>query len=351
MRFFSILILFLASLCPFSSSAQLIANAGPDFTLCPAAKSVLGSSVPATGGTPPYVFNWSPSVGLSSTTVANPTITGVSSQTYVLDVSDKNDNHAYDTVVVTVPDLSVYTAGSDVRSCAGKTITIGNPNNNSASGVTFIWSPAAGLSSPTLATPAANPSVSTVYTLTVTKGSCSLQTGTVFVDLQGLPLGLNFQDTTIYEGVTITLISSAQATSYDWFPKYMIKYDYTNAPDVSPIHTTVYTVFAIDANGCLTHDTVRVNVIPSDEPVFYSAFTPNGDGNNDFFFIGNVQKFPDNILKIYNRYGQVIYTAAGYNNDWDGSYQGNKVPTGTYFYIFDTGTERGQYKGSITILR
>jgi gliding motility-associated-like protein len=110
-------------------------------------------------------------------------------------------------------------------------------------------------------------------------------------------------------------------------------------------------VTALDVNGCLSWDTVRVNVLPFDEPIFYSAFTPNGDGNNDFFYIGNIQKFPDNILKVYNRYGQVIYTSAQYKNDWDGSYQGNKIPTGTYFYVFDTGTDRGRYKCTVTILR
>ena len=39
------------------------------------------------------------------------------------------------------------------------------------------------------------------------------------------------------------------------------------------------------------------------------------------------------------------------SNDWDGSFQGNKVPTGTYFYILDTGTDKGKYKGTVTIMR
>ena len=90
---------------------------------------------------------------------------------------------------------------------------------------------------------------------------------------------------------------------------------------------------------------------PSDDLVFYSAFTPNSDGVNDYFYIGNIQKYPDNILKIYNRYGQVIFTSANYNNDWNGEYQGNKVPTGTYFYILYTNTGKGNYSGSVTILR
>jgi gliding motility-associated-like protein len=83
---------------------------------------------------------------------------------------------------------------------------------------------------------------------------------------------------------------------------------------------------------------------------FYSAFTPNNDGDNDFFYIGNLNKYPENNLKIYNRYGKLIYNISNYDNSWDGNYLGNAVPTGTYFYIFNDGKDK-LYKGSVTILR
>jgi gliding motility-associated-like protein len=349
MRFHAIIV-FLVLLCPLTGFSQgtLLANAGPNFSTCPGSTVVIGAS--ASGGQTPYTFSWSPSTGLSSSTVSNPTLAASVTQTFVLLVTDANDKKAYDTLIVTVPNLAQYTAGDNVNSCSGKTVTIGNPANASATGFTFSWSPSTGLNNASAPNPTVTPVTPTVYSLTVSKGSCSLKTGTVLVSLNGLPLDL-IHDTTIYEGMTITLIATSTASNYNWSPNYYIQYANTNAPDVSPLKTTVYTVTAIDANGCFTSDTVRVKVIPSDEPVFYSAFTPNGDGSNDFFYIGNVLKFPDNVLKIYNRYGQVIYTSAGYKNDWDGSYQGNKVPTGTYFYVFDTGTDRGKYKGTVTILR
>jgi gliding motility-associated-like protein len=81
-----------------------------------------------------------------------------------------------------------------------------------------------------------------------------------------------------------------------------------------------------------------------------NAFTPDDDGDNDFFYIGNLEKYPDNNLKIYNRYGKQIYSATNYDNLWNGTYLGNLVPTGTYFYIFNDGKGE-QYKGSVTILR
>ena len=97
-------------------------------------------------------------------------------------------------------------------------------------------------------------------------------------------------------------------------------------------------------------DTVRVTVINGDVLFFYSAFTPNNDGDNDFFYIGNLEKYPDNDLKIYNRYGKQVYSATNYDNLWNGKYLGNDLPTGTYFYILNDG-KGAQYKGSVTILR
>ena len=349
--FYSFVLILLARVL---SAQSLSANAGPNFTLCPGSSGVLGSSVPASGGLPPYSFLWSPATGLSSNSVANPTVTIGVQTTYTLEVRDSNDSLATAVVTVFVSDIMQYTAGNDTSYCLGFTpnYVLGNPINASATGTTFSWTPSAGLNNATSPNPIANPSVTTTYSLTVTKGSCSAQTSVVTITLLTFNLNLAFNDTTIKEGQTITLISNTSATSYSWTPvNAFIKYSNTAIPDVNPIVTTTYTLMAIDANGCFGMDTVIVRVTPDDELVFYSAFTPNADGDNDFFYIGNIQKYPDNVLKIYNRYGQIIFTSAGYNNDWDGSYQGNNVPTGTYFYLLYTNTEKGNYSGSVTILR
>lgn len=80
---------------------------------------------------------------------------------------------------------------------------------------------------------------------------------------------------------------------------------------------------------------------PVDVP---NGFTPNGDGYNDFFVILNLEQYPENELLIYNRWGDPVYQAAPYNNDWDGStandkltLRGNKVVDGTYFYVLKLG--------------
>ena len=332
------------------------AFAGPDYTLCPdgSITAVLGASVAATGGTPPYFYLWSPATGLNNVNLSNPTTSVTTQTTYTLTVRDANDSIGTDVVTVFISDLLKYKAGKDTSYCLGKAanIALGGTINATPSAGTFSWSPTYGLNNPTAPNPIANPSVSTTYSLYVNKDGCTAYTGSVNINITSFNINLAFHDTTIKEGQTITLIANSSAATYTWFPwNPSWSYGDTNHPDVSPTFSVTFTVLAYDANGCLGFDTVRVNVIPGDDLIFYSAFTPNGDTNNDFFYIGNIYKYPDNVLKIYNRYGQVIYTSANYQNDWNGEYQGNKLPTGTYFYILYTNTDKGNYTGSVTILR
>lgn len=349
----TILIFLLLTFFKVVFSQTLSADAGSGFIICPGSSGIIGGSASASGGVPPYIYSWQPTTGLSAANISNPLVTITSNTQYTLTVTDANDDSAQDTITVFVDGIMKYDTGNDASFCLGNTssVTIGNPINASAGGHTFSWLPTTGLSNPSAPNPSALPNTTTIYTLTVSNGFCTAITGTVKVSVSILTVNLSFRDTTINEGNTITLLASG-ADSYYWEPQtYFIKYQNTANPDVNPPVTKTYTLIATYADGCLGIDTVRVNVIPNTDLIFYSAFTPNGDGDNDYFYIGNIFKYPDNVLKIYNRYGQVVFTSAGYKNDWDGSFQGAKLPTGTYFYILDTRTDKGKYKGSVSILR
>jgi gliding motility-associated-like protein len=72
------------------------------------------------------------------------------------------------------------------------------------------------------------------------------------------------------------------------------------------------------------------------------AFSPNGDGINDVFEIPNLFKYPENSIKIFNRWGMEVYSAAPYQENWDGrsshgSIIGEELPVSTYYYILDLG--------------
>ncbi|RMF32657.1 MAG: gliding motility-associated C-terminal domain-containing protein, partial [Bacteroidetes bacterium] len=103
-----------------------------------------------------------------------------------------------------------------------------------------------------------------------------------------------------------------------------------------------------NANGC-DQATVFITV-DCEELTIFSGFSPNGDGVNDTFTIRGVHRFPDNQLIVFNRWGNEVYRARNYQNDWDGTWNGKLLPDATYFYIFEDG--RGnKYTGYVQIHR
>jgi len=102
--------------------------------------------------------------------------------------------------------------------------------------------------------------------------------------------------------------------------------------------------------GC---DTVygSTNVIVENcEITIPNIITPNGDGINDLFYITNVEFYPNSEIKIYNRWGKLIYENNNYQGDWDAS----NYSDGTYYYIFKLNYGKGkikEYNGTISIIK
>ena len=82
-----------------------------------------------------------------------------------------------------------------------------------------------------------------------------------------------------------------------------------------------------------------------------NVISPNKDGNNDNFTVACIDDFPNNQLSIFNRWGDKVYSAAPYRNDWAGTYEGNDLPAGTYFYILQLSDQGEPLQGFITIFR
>ncbi len=71
--------------------------------------------------------------------------------------------------------------------------------------------------------------------------------------------------------------------------------------------------------------------------VFYNGISPNGDGTNDTFIIENSEKYPDNELQIFNRWGNQVFFEKNYRGNFEGYWDGNRLPDGVYFYQFKDG--------------
>lgn len=116
-----------------------------------------------------------------------------------------------------------------------------------------------------------------------------------------------------------------------------------------------YIVDITGSNSCQYSITLTVD-IENDvicELIFFSGFTPNGDGTNDVWVIENIEQFPNNSVKIFNRFGEQVWSGDGYNNDdvvWKGENEGGAtLGDATYFYVADV--EGIIYKGWIELTR
>ncbi|PJJ83486.1 FG-GAP-like repeat-containing protein [Mucilaginibacter auburnensis] len=112
----------------------------------------------------------------------------------------------------------------------------------------------------------------------------------------------------------------------------------------------IVTVNAPCAVPKATDEIVMDVTLPADIKI-PNTFTPNGDGINDVWTIPELSFFPNCIVNIFDRNGSLIFFSRGYSNAWDGSVNGKKLPTGTYYYVIKTDGAKGlQRNGYITIL-
>jgi gliding motility-associated-like protein len=154
----------------------------------------------------------------------------------------------------------------------------------------------------------------------------------------------------IFQGESVTLFAeSATATSWEWNPPQNLSSTTIPNPIASPEITTTYIVTAITEEGCENNQEVLVEV--NRNIVIYTSFTPNDDGINDTWIIDNIEDYPNCVVEIYTRWGMLIHESTGYKIPWDGTYNGEQMPFGSYFYIIDLKDDRSKYQGTVTILK
>jgi gliding motility-associated-like protein len=157
-------------------------------------------------------------------------------------------------------------------------------------------------------------------------------------------------DTSVALGLS-TMLNGTGGLTYLWSPTTGLDNPFIANPSASPSSTTTYTLTATDNNGCTNSDSVVVTVTGDVVLTIYTIITPNGDGFNDTWIIDNLISYPNNSVAIYNRYGQVVYEATNYANDWDGTREGDQLPEGAYFYVVEL-TDSGEvFKGTVNIVR
>jgi gliding motility-associated-like protein len=158
-------------------------------------------------------------------------------------------------------------------------------------------------------------------------------------------------DQTVIQNTTVTLSANTTGiwSQFGNTPTVATITNNTSATTTVTGLTTIgtYSFVFTNSNGCT--DTVAIHVVTSTLAI-PNIFTPNGDGKNDKFVIGGLQFYPGSQLLIFNRWGNEVYRADNYLNNWDGS----GLTEGTYYYILNRKESSGattSYSGWVYLKR
>jgi gliding motility-associated-like protein len=300
------------------------------------------------------IFTWTPSAGLSDTTIrnpiANPSATTKYFVTVVLGRCDLKDS-----LTVIVNPAPIPDAGPDGDICYGKSYTL-----LGSGGAQYNWTPAIYLNTTSGANPIATPTITTTYTLSVIDaiGCHSLVTDQVTVEVSQ-PMRINMYpfDTVGYPGQQIQLYATSAGISYSWSPAIRL-----NNPSIqNPVATVgnigddiMYRVTGTTADGCKGEGYVTIRVAKGPDIYVPTGFTPNRDGKNDKFTPRPVGIKSFRSFKVFNRWGQVIFSTTRMGDGWDGTIAGKEQPSGVYVWAIEAIDYNNRViskKGTITLIR
>lgn len=182
-----------------------------------------------------------------------------------------------------------------------------------------------------------------------TSFGCSYETSVEVLVAQPTDFTVS-NDTTIENGEEVSLWAKG-AVSYEWGPNVSSGMTNLSMVKVSPESSTVYEVIATNEYGCINDAKIEITVINDYNLVPSNLMTPDGNGQNDTWFVRNIDRYPDCEVLIYNQNGVLIYSKVGYNNEFDGTISGSELPEGQYFYIITCDGRDNKFSGNFNLLR
>ncbi|MEO6452780.1 MAG: PKD domain-containing protein [Ginsengibacter sp.] len=303
-------------------------------------------------------YNWAPGFNLSCTNCANPIARPDSSIQYVAKGTSVDGCVASDSISISVKlPFEIQVSRRDTL-CAGSSTVL-----NASGGERYVWSPSAGLNNPLLSNPVATPLQTTNYSVIASDNmGCYKDTGYVLIKVYPIPTVNAGDDKIINVGKTIDLLPviSSDVINVNWSPTSGIFRNSYPGVSVKPNESLEYTVEVSNTGGCMARDRVTVNVLCNNANFFVpNTFSPNGDGANDIFYLRGSGIFQIKNLKVFNRWGEVVFEKANiYANDissgWDGVFKSKKLLPDVFIYTIDIVCDNNTlltFKGNIALIR
>lgn len=309
------------------------------------------SGLSATGENPlMYEFN-----GNASPT---PSVSGLPAGNYTFSVTDVYGCESLFPNIIINASVPLTIDSSNLQT----TIATCGQNNGSISGLnvsggstpyTYTWN---GVSSSSTSLTSVS---SGTYTLSVTDAfNCNVSSNPISVISGGFPTAgftINPNPTTLGDTTYFTSTASSDVVSWYYYSDNGYSFNTQNGSFLFP-NRGIYTVCQVVTNnfGCQDSICLPVSINELNQVVqipLPNIFTPNNDGSNDAFFItGNNA---NHNITIFNRWGQIIFQASPYLNNWNGEHSnGQKIPDGTYYYILESIEDSSKiYTGFVSVVR
>lgn len=320
----------------------------PDTTICQGDPAQLRAS------TDGLLFSWTPAATLNNPNIVNPIATPLTTTTYQI-VARVGSCSASDNVTVAVVPYPVANAGNDTTICYNTIAQL----NGSHDGSSFNWTPVTYLNNPAILNPTATPPRTTAFILSAfdTRGCPKPGRDTVIVTLLARIRPFAGNDTSVIVGQPLQF-NAIGGVNYEWSPS--IGLSSTTIPDPIGIYdgstdSVRYTVKVYNSAGCFDSTHVTVKIYKTNPTIFVpTAFTPNNDGKNDLIrpIAVGIQKI--NYFRVFNRWGQMVFSTTTNGRGWDGRLNGTPQGTNVYVWMVSAVDYLGKpffQKGTVTLIR
>jgi gliding motility-associated-like protein len=309
-------------------------------------------------------FIWSSSPSFTDTLNTN-----LQSDSLTVVVSDTTTYYLFATngtcsntasVVVNFIGAKINVPNGAVCSGESETLSVINLTNQT---LTYNWQPSSEIiSGETTANPTVNPITTTTYYVTAQNTFGCSASDSAIVTVSGTSINdisITADKDSLYNGEGTYLHANPDENfTYSWTPSNTLNNNTIANPFATPTTETTYTVLFTElVTGCEFYKTYTIYAweINCAEPDVFlpNAFTPNGDLENDVLYVRG--RFVEEMeLKIYDRWGELLFETTKQNVGWDGSYKGNKVDPAVYVYHLKVKCIDGQEyfkKGNVTVIR
>lgn len=307
-------------------------------------------SITPTSGKAPFIYNWTGPNGFTATTKD---ISNLRAGQYTIIITDLNSCTATETINMSEPGvlgmnftLSSSIAGGFNINCAGaNTGSIIVDPLNYVKSVDYLWSD--GIFGKTRTNLTAG-----VYGIVITDANnCHAASSVTLTEPDTIKIEFDLKQPfcpDLPDGeIRLNVTGGVKGADYTY--KWS---DNSSASVITGVVRGLYSVKVTDLNGCSVKDSLRVEPLNESCLIIPNAISANDDLTNDVWNIGMINLYPEAEVKIFNRWGEMIWRSErGYPKPWDGKSNGKTLPIDSYHYIIDLNNGTKPIVGTITVVK